>query len=184
MGATYDVERFGDPLSRMLDWQERSDRQRQAEAAEVQGEIWAEVPNDLKQAVLSAREALQEAESDVQSAQRALQMHEATVPAVGAAVAKWARRKGELEDELSAYEGIAERARQGLQRADQELGRALGRAYAIKEQGLREALETAQQEGQAEIREAEAALQAVRERAMTRSRLAGLALQRWERHRP
>lgn len=143
-------------VANLLDAKEVGERrwqqfERQQAAQQAQGraalmqKLRGAVSDVLFTAVDTTQQALLDARRDAAQARQALTTHDAGRPRVASEVSGWAKRRGEIVDELSAYEGIAidaERTHQAAQgRLNQALGQAWvqGRAAAVAVRAQREA---------------------------------------------
>jgi hypothetical protein len=154
------------------------------ERREVWRELQREVDPTLVQAVQAAQTALREAQTTVQSAQQRLDAHSAARPPQAADVPAWAKRRGELVDELEAYEGIASDAARALQQAQQRAQGAVMAVFERKDAALDGTLQRVIQEGQAQIAAARRTLEETEADVATKVNAAQAQLQRLRRHRP
>jgi len=96
----------------------------------VQQRCASAVPTVLTAAVDTAHQALLEARRTAAEARQVLSQHEAARPRVATDVPAWAKRKGELADELSAYDAIAADADAAYAARRGDVDRAMQLAWA------------------------------------------------------
>jgi hypothetical protein len=154
------------------------------ERREVWTELQREVSPALVEAVRTAHAALQEAQATVQAAQRALDAHSAARPTVAADVSKWAKRRGELVDELDAYQGIANDAAAASQQAQQRLEAGVRSIWERKHTAAMGELQRVQQAGDLKIAAARKALEAAESEAYQAVQAAQGQVNRLARHQP
>jgi chromosome segregation ATPase len=131
---------YHDRMDRLIVQGETASRR---EAERLKSEMSKLLPASLTQAVQGAETALATAQADARQAEQALQAHIGNRPATGDQVPEWARRRVELETELSAYRNIEQQALAHLEQARAQMDdfyvEAWQRALAETRAGIQQA---------------------------------------------